>query len=175
LSNINGGDGAALAKLYDRYFPFLVALARSSVSRASGQVNESIVQSALLRFRRHADREETPRLANRGELINLLTSAVARKALANLRSDPTQHGSALQAVEASLAHAGPTPGEVALSRDLYGQFTDILEIDLRPFAEMHLAGWPVKEIACQMKCAESTVHRKVDRIQLTWAEKVKAA
>ena len=35
----------------------------------------------------------------------------------------------------------PTPHEASLSRDLYHHYLQVLDQDLRPFAERHVAGW----------------------------------
>lgn len=178
LSALKAGEEAALAKLHARYAPLLVNVARRRLNGAPrGAVDEEdVAQEAFWSFFRSLKAGRIPRLENRRHFLALLTHIIACKAVNQLEREigtqkrgqgSVQGGSALDVL---VADTRPTPLEVAISEDEYRRYVEELPEKLRPYAELHVAGFTHKEIAEQLSCVERTVERKMALVCEKWRE-----
>src|SRR5438105_10851216 len=92
LTGVQEGDSAAVQKLWGRYFPRLVSLARlkirGSPRRAADE--EDVALSAFDSFCRNAEQGRFPNLLDRDELWRLLAVVTARKASHLVRDESRQ-------------------------------------------------------------------------------------
>jgi DNA-directed RNA polymerase specialized sigma24 family protein len=181
LQQFQAGDDEALAQLVQRYWPFLLARAGEHLPRACRRAadEEDVALEVVLAL--HAGREggQWQRLANRRDLVALLTIITERRAINQLKREmrkkrgggavaeplPSESGDGPAAED----RAPPPPAQVVLDdwcRHCLGKLGD----ELRPVAEMLLAGCSRKEIAAALRCSERTVTRKVSLIQAQWLE-----
>src|SRR5215208_3819742 len=88
LAPLQGGDSAAAEKLWRRYFPRLVGLARKKLTDAPRRAadEEDVALSAFDSFCRLAEQGRFPGLADRDGLWKLLVVITVRKA-GRLRRD----------------------------------------------------------------------------------------
>ena len=189
IRELKEGEEAALQELVSRYRPLLLNLARRRLKGLAPRAvdEEDVAQEAFLGFYQSVKAGRTPRLENRKDLWALLATITARKAatqierqMAEKRGGGTTRGeSALDAL-AGISHNGhgidmavdhcPTPEEEAVLKDSLDHYLASLPDDLRPFAELHLAGCVHEEIAQELNCALRTVERKMARIFESWRE-----
>jgi RNA polymerase sigma factor (sigma-70 family) len=190
IGQLQAGEETALAKLHERYWPRLVALARQRLKGAPGCAadEEDVAQEAFWSFYRRLRVGQDFRLASRHDLLALLTHIIACKAVNQLQhelgvqkrgSGRVRNESALEALGGAgpegrgLDRAegpGPTPLEHALLNDSYRHYVSGLADNLRGFAELYLAGCTHKETAARMGCVERTVERKLTVILKKWQE-----
>src|SRR5438552_623785 len=89
IEQLKAGEEAALGKLLQRYWPALVGMAqkrlRGAPCRASDQ--EDVAQAALWSFCRGVREGRLPQLANRYDLIGILTTIIARKAANQIKHE----------------------------------------------------------------------------------------
>ena len=179
IGQLQAGDETALAKLHERYWPRLVALARQRLKGTPGRAmdEEDVAQEAFWSFSRRVRQGQAFRLASRQDLLALLTHIIACKAVNQIQHEvgvqkrgggQVQGESALRHLAGgegrgleTVADAGRTPQEEALLKDYYRQFIDALPAKLRDFAELYLAGFTQREIAEQLHCGLRTVERKI--------------
>src|SRR3954452_19706131 len=83
IQALRGGDPGAAQKLWERYFPRLVGLARARLqgARRRAEDEEDVALSAFDSFCRGAREGRFPRLADRNDLWRLLVVLTARKAV----------------------------------------------------------------------------------------------
>jgi RNA polymerase sigma factor (sigma-70 family) len=186
LAQLQAGQETALARLHQRYWPRLVALARRRLQGAPARAadEEDVAQEAFWSFYRRLRAGAEFHLANRHDLLALLTHIIACKAVNQIEHELMQkRGGGRVLGEAALAaladvHQGleqaagaePTPLEQALLSDCYQYYVAGLPARLRDFAELHLAGLTHKEMAAQLGCVERTVERKMALILKKWQE-----
>src|SRR5262249_15267693 len=86
------GDPAAVQRLWERYFPRLVQLARKKLrgSRPRCADEEDVALSAFDSFCRHAEQGHFPNLHDRDSLWRLLVVITARKATHLCRDESRQ-------------------------------------------------------------------------------------
>jgi RNA polymerase sigma factor (sigma-70 family) len=174
LGQLKDGDEAALGKLHRRYWPALVELARQKLKGAPGRAadEEDVAQQALWSFYRGLRAGRAPRLANRHDLLALLTHIIACKAVNQIEHEHAHKrgGRAVLDDLSDVPDAERTPLEQAILHDCYDRFVGGLPENLRPFAELYLAHCTHKEIAERLGCVERTVERKIGRILARWQE-----
>ncbi len=185
LQQFQAGDDAALAKLVQRYWPFLLARAGERLPRTCRRAadEEDVALEVVLAL--HAGREQGhwQRLANRRDLVALLTTITERRAINQLKREMRRKrgGGAVPQPLLSDDADGSAPGAVAEDRaplpaaevvldDWCRHCLDKLGEELRPVAEKLLAGDSRKEIAAALRYSERTVTRKVSLIQARWLE-----
>jgi RNA polymerase sigma factor (sigma-70 family) len=187
IAELKAGDESALAKLHERYWPFLVRLARRKLKGAPRRAadEQDVAQEAFIGCYKNLRNGQFPLLTNRGDFLALMTIITARKAARQIghercvkRGGGRVRGeSALDALAGSsqlrrgIEHVqgnGRTPAEEELLHETYEQAMARLPDKLRPFAELHLAGLTHKEIAEKLDCAERTVERKMQLIFEYW-------
>lgn len=190
LVQLKAGDEAALARLHARYWPRLVGLARRRLQGAPCRAadEEDVAQQAFWDFYRGVQAGRVPRLADRHDLLALLTHLVACRAVNQLKHElGTQKRGAGRvhdesALESLIAGDGPAhpldraagperpPPELALLNDCYRHYVSGLSDPLRDFAELYLAGCTHREIADRLGCVERTVERKIALLLRKWQE-----
>ena len=178
IGQLKAGEQAALGKLHGRYWPALVAMARKKLRGAAGGAadEEDVAQAAFWSCCRGLREDRVPRLANRHDLLALLTHITACKAVNQIEHEigaQKRGGGRVQgdsAIDILARDPTPTPLEQAILKDCYRYYLEELPDNLRSFAESYLAGFTHKEIARQLGCVERTVERKISRILETWRE-----
>jgi DNA-directed RNA polymerase specialized sigma24 family protein len=167
----------SLAKLHQRYWLHLVALARKQLKGVPARTadEEDVALDAFWSFYRSLKAGQVPRLANRQDLLALLTHIVACKAVNQIQHDFAQKrgGNLVQSssvLDSLAADKDPTPLEQLVLRDCYQHYLNNLSAKLRPFAELYLAGCTHKEIAQRLGCVERTVERKLPYILAKWQQ-----
>jgi DNA-directed RNA polymerase specialized sigma24 family protein len=176
LGKLCAGDDAALARLHQRFWPLAVARARRSLEGVPphGRDEEDIANSAFLSLYEAVRAGRVPLLENRHHLLALLSTIVACKAVNERKRALRQkrgggRGRDVSDLEA-LAGEECSPAQQVLLDDCYDHFINGLAEGLRPFAELHLAGFTHREIAVQLNCVERTVERKLARVLARWQE-----
>ena len=184
LERLQGGDHEAVRLLWQRYYPRLVALARTKLHGAARRVadEEDAALSAFDSFCRRAEQGQFPDLKDRDGLWALLVVLTARKAAdlvkhhkRNKRGGGKVHGdSALRPADGDagpggfddVEDGGPTPEEAALLAEeveaLLGRLPDPA---LRQVAVWKLEGYTNAEIADKQGCSEPTVRRRLGIIR----------
>jgi len=163
IAQLKAGQLEALTELQKRYWPFLTRLAERKlhgVRRAADE--EDVAQDALLGFYQSLERGAFPELRTRHDLLAVLAIITARKAAHQIeRESRKKRGggrvrgeSALEGLLESggrgieqFAAGGPTAAEQALLKDHYEKFLSLLPDNLRPFAELHLAGYTYRKMS----------------------------
>ncbi|MEQ8788297.1 MAG: ECF-type sigma factor [Pirellulaceae bacterium] len=175
IADMKEGDADALAELHQRYWPQLVNIARSRLKRAPLRYvdEEDVAQSALIGFYNTVQNRRAAHLENREQLLALLSHIVACKAINQIQHAMTlKQGqgqvTSLTPLAYLAADSSPTSSHEALLRDCYTHYVGELPDELRPFAEMHLAGLTNAEIAQQLDCVERTVERKLALLRSRW-------
>lgn len=175
IAELKEGDEAALAELHQRYWPQLVNIARSRLKNAPLRHidEEDVAQSALIGFYDTIRNHRAEQLQNREQLLALLSHVIACKAVNQIQRAMTlKRGqgkvTGLTPLAFLASDESPTASHEALLRDCYECHVVGLPDELRPFAEMHLAGLSNSEIAQQLDCVERTVERKLALLRTKW-------
>ena len=177
IGQLKAGEEAALARLHERYWSRLVALARRKLQGAPRRAadEEDVAQEAFWDFYRSLQAGRIPRLSNRHDLMALFTHLVACRGANQIKHEVgvLKRGAGRLRDEAGLRDAldpKDSPLEQALLHDCYRCYVDGLPDNLRDFAELYLAGCTHKEIAARLGCVERTVERKMALILRKWQE-----
>jgi DNA-directed RNA polymerase specialized sigma24 family protein len=189
IEQLKAGEEAALGKLHARYWPYLVGLARRKLKdiprRAADE--EDVAQQVFWGFYQSLRAGRLPQLANRHQLLALLTHITACQAANQIkhelgvqrRGGGRVRGESALAVAADsgddarrgleqIADTGLSPQEQALLEDCYQHYVSALPEHLRDFAELYLSGLTYQEIADRQACTERTVDRKMALILAHW-------
>jgi DNA-directed RNA polymerase specialized sigma24 family protein len=187
------GDRAGAQRLWDRYFPRLVALARKKLQglprRAADE--EDVALSALNSFCRGAEQGRFPQLEGRDDLWALLLVITTAKAI-DLRQRETRQKrgggkvggesvlDALLGDEGGAAGIGqvvgqePTPPLAAEAAEEFQRLLALLPDDeLRRVALLKMEGFTNAEIAAELGCADATVERRLKLIRSVWKNAVR--
>jgi hypothetical protein len=187
VSLLRGGDRDAARQLWQRYFPLLVARARTALRdrprRAADE--EDAALSAFDSFCRGAEQGRFPDLGDRGGLWRLLLWLTARKASRQARTERAQkRGGGKVQTEADLpcgeegeaaleqvVGTEPTPAFAAQVAEECGRLLDRLGSDeLRSIAIWRMEGHTVDKVAEKLELAPGTVYRKLKLIRGLWRE-----
>jgi DNA-directed RNA polymerase specialized sigma24 family protein len=181
IDRLRAGDHEAAERLWQRYFPRLVRLARAHLRglpcRAADE--EDVALSAFDSFCRGVEQGRFPRLTGRDGLWDLLVTIALRHA-AEWRQRETRQkrgggsargDSALGGATGFDALAGdaPDPGfEAAMAervRQLLGRLGDD---ELRNIAVWKMEGVTNEEVAGRLGCVVATVERRLRLIRAIW-------
>jgi DNA-directed RNA polymerase specialized sigma24 family protein len=176
LGELKAGNVEAAQRLWERYFPRLVELARLRLTGAPRRVadEEDVALSAFNSFFRGVARQRFPRLSDRDDLWSLLVTLAARKA-----ADLIQHETRLKRGGGAAAGAA-ADWEAVLSREPGPEFAaqlheeverrlrQLADDSLRAVAVAKMEGHTVAEIAGRLDCAPRTVERKLQVIRSIW-------
>ena len=178
IVRLKEGEEAALDQLHSRYWPALVALARTKLkgTPAGFADEEDVAQQAFWAFYRGVKAGRLPRLASRHDFLAVLTHIIACEAVNQVEHDTAQKRGGISGVWrtldelASIPDGQHTPLEQALINDYYRHYLDNLPEGLQQVAVPYLAGYTHREIAVRLGCVERTVERKIARILAEWRE-----
>jgi DNA-directed RNA polymerase specialized sigma24 family protein len=186
IALLKRGDRDAAQTLWQRYIHRLIGLARARLFGIQRRAmdEEDIALSAFDSFFRRAERGQFARLEDRDDLWQLLFVLTVRKA-ANLakRETRARHGGNAVLALSDLEGLGvdellgnePTPELAAQVSEECHRLLDRLGDDtLRRLAQRKLEGYTNAEIAAELRCVESTVERKLQRIRSLWAGEMEA-
>ena len=177
------GEQAALGVLMKRYWPFLLARAGERLPPAYRRAvdEEDIAQQVLWAVYQGLKGGHWQQLANRQDLVALLNRITECKAINQLKSElrnkrgggkvpePLYGAGTDSSTSGPVAPAGGlSPQEEVLQDDWCRHGLSRLGPELRPVAEVLLAGCTQKEIAAALRCSERTVARKVPLIRVKW-------
>jgi DNA-directed RNA polymerase specialized sigma24 family protein len=184
----SGETDEAPRRLWEHYFPRLVALARVRLRAASRGPDdeEDVAICAFESLCRGVAEGRFDRLRGREEVWRLLATITARKVAHRIERERRQkRGGGRLRREADLgdrpgegpprgldsfAAAGPDPVSMAVMGErVRGLFGRLPEESLRLIALLRLEGYSNGEIACCLDCAVRSVERKLERIRLLWA------
>jgi DNA-directed RNA polymerase specialized sigma24 family protein len=184
LHLLKAGDRAAAQPLWEGDFRRLVALARRRLLGTPRRVadEEDVALSAFDSFCRGAEAGHFPKLADRGDLWQLLVLLTARKAGQFVRQQCREkRGGGKILTEADLADAGegdglaaavgnePTPEFAACVADECRRLLDALpDAELRQIAVWKMEGHTTEEIAVRLRWVPRTVERRLRLIRDLW-------
>jgi RNA polymerase sigma factor (sigma-70 family) len=185
---LKSGDQSAARPLWQRYFPWLVRLARRKLQSTPSAVadEEDVALEAFARFCQRAEEGRLPEVRNRDDLWRLLVTLTIRMAIDEVRRQHRlKRGGAGLAAEdgqtAAVLSSETLPSGVA-SRELPPDF--ILEVaeqcermldglgddELKAIAVWKSEGCTNEEVAARLGVVLRTVERKVHLIRQRWAE-----
>src|SRR5262249_38477500 len=190
ISQLKGGDAAAVQKLWEAYFPRLVGLARKKLYEAPRRAadEEDVALSAFDSFYDGVAQGRFPQLTDRDDLWHILVTITARKALQLIRHEQRQKRGGGAVRGESVLHGGPqhgreeagleqiigrepTPAFAAQMAEEYQQLLIRLnDAELRQVAVWKMEGYSNKEIAAKLDCVPRTVDRKLRLIRTLWTE-----
>ena len=181
IAGVRGGDPAAVGRLWERFFPRLVGLARARL-RGTARLaadEEDVALSALDSFCRRAGAGQYPQVADRDDLWRLLVVITARKA-GHLVRDQSRHkrGRAARPDASELTLEGvlgrdPTPEFAAQVAEEYRRLMAALgDPEVQAVARMRMEGYTVEEIAGAMGYTPRSIKRKLRLIRGRWGDEV---
>jgi DNA-directed RNA polymerase specialized sigma24 family protein len=180
IGQLQAGEEVALARLHERYWPYLVAMARKKLHGVPGKGadEEDIAQESLWSFYRRLKAGHSFHLASRHDLLALLTHIIACKTVNQIEREATKKRGGGIRVQPNLdgladmagGEGVRTPLEQALLNDCYRHYVDGLPENLRGFAELYLAGCTHKETAERMGTSLRSTERKIAMILARWRE-----
>ena len=181
IARLQGGDPAAAERLWERFFPRLVGLARAKLRDTARLASdeEDVALSALDSFCRRAGAGQYPHLADRDDLWRLLVVITARKA-GHLVRDQSRHkrGRAARPDASELTLEGvlgrdPTPEFAAQVAEEYRRLMAALgDPEVRAVARMRMEGSTVEEIARETGYSPRSIKRKLQLIRGRWGDEV---
>jgi DNA-directed RNA polymerase specialized sigma24 family protein len=175
LGDLQAGDRAAVAPLWERYFTRLVALARTRLRATARQEadEEDVALSAFASFCRAAEQGSLTDLRDRDGLWRLLVTLTARKAIDQQRRETRLKrggGDAPETLDDVIGEE-PTPEFAAEVADEYQHLLSRLPSpELVTIALLKMEGHTSAEIAKRLGCVGRTVERKLRLIRNLWSE-----
>lgn len=190
LHEFKAGDREAAAKLFERYFEQLVALARKRLGSTSRRVadEEDVALSAFESFCRAVEQHQYAQLEDRNDLWKLLFTITERKAIDQIQSQARRkRGSGMVRGDSVFLTPGnqaermggfetfasdePTPADAAELTDLVCRLFEVLDDPrLRQIAQMKIDGHTNEEIGKALKCSRATVERRLGLIRTMWEQ-----
>ncbi len=175
LQQLQQGHDSAAQSLWERYFPRLVALARSRLTGTPHGIadEEDVAISAFTSFCRAVQAGRFARLKGASDLWAILVRITLRKA-ADLRGSENRQkrGLGVSRVEAkldTLVGKGVSPESTTMAVEEYGRLLNLLKDDeLREIARWKMEGYKDKEVAQRLGCDTRTVERKLRHIRKVW-------
>jgi DNA-directed RNA polymerase specialized sigma24 family protein len=185
-AGVAGRRARALGKLVERHWPFLLAQAGGrlplGLRRAANE--EDVAQEVVWALHEGLGQGRWQRLANRQDLVALLNLLTERRAVNQLKRELTRkRGGGAVLNEAALAGAGDSgesglrgvaldpalpPPEQVLQDEWCRHCLERLSAELRPVAELLLAGCTVPDIARALGYSQRTVARRIALVRGRW-------
>ncbi|MFV1968110.1 MAG: ECF-type sigma factor [Pirellulaceae bacterium] len=183
VRRVKEGDDDAARRIWDEYFPQIVALAGRRLEGQRKQVadEEDVAISVMESFFRAARAGRFPDLQDRDGIWRLLARMTSRKVIDLIRKNaarPMLGESALDADAAdghpmaSIANGQPTPQLITLVMEETQRLLDSLPEKYRAVAVRKLECYTAPEIAQQCGVHISTVERRLRIIRALWAEEL---
>jgi RNA polymerase sigma factor (sigma-70 family) len=188
LERLATGDEVAARQIWSRYIQQMLSFARARLAAANRRVadEEDLTVSAFCSLCQRVERGQFPDLKDRASLWKLLTTIIARKAVAEMRRHCSQKRGAGKVsgesvffrVDASctaigldnMAGAEPTPEFAAEMIEQCSRLLSCLSDDCRQIALYKLDGFTNDQIAEKLNAAPRTVERKLASIRSAWQE-----
>ncbi|MFV1964564.1 MAG: ECF-type sigma factor [Pirellulaceae bacterium] len=189
IVKVRMGCESAATKIWARYYPKLLELARLKLSGAARRVadEEDVVVAVFHSFFRRTRRGSYPHLQRRNELWRLLAQITTSKALNLIRREKSQKRgggrlvtaplhtdpphSLIHETFANLASSEPNPFVLAMITDsLDHLLTTLRDEELRVVAIAKLDGSTNEEIAAKIRRSIPTVERRLRLIRDVWRE-----
>ena len=180
MNRLANGDGAAAEQLWREYYERLVCFARAKWGAFPRRVadEEDIALSAIQSFCERVKERRFPKLHDRNNLWNLLTTITARKLL-NLKRDANRKkrggGSQVstsypeQAKLEQILGNETSPEFVVEMREELERLLSRLESEaLKEIALLKLSGHTNAEIAEKLDCSMRRVERKLQLVRKLW-------
>jgi DNA-directed RNA polymerase specialized sigma24 family protein len=183
------GRESAAAKIWSRYHPRLLELARLKLSGAARRVadEEDVVAAVFHSFFRRTRQGSYPRLRRRNDLWRLLAQITSHKALNLIRKERSKKRGGGRLVTAplhvdpphslihesfaQLASSDPGPVVFAMNADFLEHLLATLkDEELRAVAVAKLDGSSNEEIAAKIRRSIPTVERRLRLIRDVWRE-----
>ncbi|MDA1137939.1 MAG: ECF-type sigma factor [Planctomycetota bacterium] len=187
LEGLKDGDEQALGALLDRYWPYLIRLARRNLSGAKKRMHdeEDVAQKAFWSFYQSFKAGRFPKVESREHLLALLVTISSHQASKQMEHDRAQKRgsgkvrgeSVFRALAETATHGGGidqlagshlTPEEEVILAENYHRYLDRLADEHRPIAEKYLAGLTNKQIAETSGTSLRSVERKLAMIKKRW-------
>lgn len=185
IARLRSGDHDAAERLWQRYFPRLVRMARAHLRGSPCRVadEEDIALGAFDSFCRGVEEGRFPRLTGRDALWDLLVTIALRHAAEWQQHETRQKrgGGAVRGDSAlvdgtsfdDFVGSGLDPGYEAAMAERVGQLLDQLGDDeLRRIAVWKMEGLTNEEIADRLGCVTATVERRLRLIRALWEREV---
>jgi RNA polymerase sigma factor (sigma-70 family) len=188
LERLATGDEVAARQIWSRYIQQMLSFARQRLAAANRRVTdeEDLAVSAFHSLCQRVERGQFPDLKDRESLWKLLTTIIARKAMAEMRRNFSHKRGAGKVsgesvffhVDASrtaigldnIAGAEPTPEFAAEMIEQCSRLLNCLSDDCRRIALYKLDGFSNDQIAEMLNMAPRTIERKLASIRGTWQE-----
>jgi RNA polymerase sigma factor (sigma-70 family) len=180
---LRAGEAAAAQRLWERYFPRLITLARARLEGVPRQVadEEDVALSAFHTFFRAVADQQIPQLNNRDDLWRTLVLITAGKAIDERRRRHSQKRGGVrnpgdnlpakanwQLLE-EVVGSEPDPAFAAQLADEFQMLLARLGDDrLREIALLKLEGCTNEEIAARLNSSPRSVSRRLTVIRRTW-------
>jgi DNA-directed RNA polymerase specialized sigma24 family protein len=178
LGQCKEGDEDAFQKLWERYFPRLVGLARLWLQDAPRRAadEEDVALGAFASFCRGVEEGRFPRLRDRDDLWRLLMVLTARKATRVRRYEAQQKRGGTSAatdtddqVLEGIVSQEPTPEFAAEVADECRRLLSLLgSAELEAVARLKMEGYTTAEMAQRLECSPRTVERRLELIRDVW-------
>jgi DNA-directed RNA polymerase specialized sigma24 family protein len=186
LFQLQAGEAVAVSKLWQRYFPRMVELARRQLHGVPRRVadEEDVALNAFDSFCRAVDAGRFPDLHDRHGLWQVLLTLTINKAIDLINHSERDkrawrrtvlfselaagraRGSGADVLATVLNQQQPDPAFIALLADRLQWLLHQLEDEqLRSIALLKLEGYTNEEIAREERCALSTVERRLRLIR----------
>ena len=169
---------SAVAEIWQRYFPRLVAVANRTFRYVPGRSEDArdIAQSAFVAFWQQMTKEGFAASLDRNSLWSLLTTITVRKVRGQLRTQSAQkRGGGKVKRFSELGEDSTLSMNDALSIIPAQEFDmaceewlSLLPEDHQQFAILRLLGHTNREISEMLDCTERKVERKLKRIRQLW-------
>jgi DNA-directed RNA polymerase specialized sigma24 family protein len=191
LNEIKQNDEAAIARIWNHFYPALVKLAETRLAALGVQQRafngEDVAASAMGSFFKGVQRNRFPELDSEG-VFPLLRSITVRKVIdrkrknqslkagsggvrgesafgSNLDSDSVS-GPGIDGVQGD----APSPDEVAMiEEECQGLFAKLPNEGLQRIVCLRLEGHSNAEIAANLGCSVATVERRIKEIKACWS------
>ena len=190
LGQLKAGDPGAAGRLWEGYFPQLIALAlrRLRAAPRAAADEEDVAVSAFDSFCRGVQQGRFPRMNDRADLWQVLSVLTHRKAVSLARRETRAKRGGGRVVQASALaggddghdpFAGVPAGELepqlaAIVTEECRRLLDALGDDtLRAIALCKMEGYTNAEIAAKIGRVEGTVERKLALIRAKWDGEVR--
>ena len=182
---LQAGETAAAQRLWERYFPRLLQVARAKLKGLAKQVSdeEDVALSAFHTFVQAVAHDRIPQLSSRDDLWRALVLITAGKAVDERRRQQSQkRGGAGLGNERPRSRASwkeleavvgtePDPAFAAQIADEFRMLLARLADDrLREVALLKLEGYTNDEMATKLGCSPRSVTHRLLLIRRTWEE-----
>ena len=179
ISLMNAGDDEAFDRIWERFYPALVAYVRRRMTALDRRHfdDEDYALSAMNSFWQGFQKGRFERLNSQDDLWRLMVTIASRKITARRRHNMAhKRGKGAIRGSSALASAGldkPLANmEVEMQEDFNRLLTLLPDESLRKVALLRLEGFTNSEIAKQIDCAVRTVTRKLDLIRRLWSHEI---